>query len=52
MNDKKEFEPYGDKWRAELMKWTKADLIEFARAQCLRVQVYENNLTPDEQKHD
>ena len=27
----REFEPYGDEWRAELKKWSKANLITFLR---------------------
>lgn len=28
-DDYEDFEPFGDEWKSEIMKWRKADLIEF-----------------------
>lgn len=35
---------YGPEWEAQLMKWKKRDLIDFARKALIEVQVYKNKL--------
>lgn len=42
MSDINKYIPYTDEWKKEMMKWSKADLIDFLRQQLLKIKELEN----------
>lgn len=42
--EKPDFEPYGEEWKKEMMKWRKEDLIAIIRVKSLKIKAMNDEL--------